>query len=115
MRFGMLQSHLAHCSERVAMSAASLSYIRIKRAKQTIFLHCDLNAENIVVIKERVEKLTGVPLMKQRLYLGKQMLENMTTLWDCGIDKEDRELTLVYQRDDGSWEDPNDSLLDVKA
>ena len=54
--------------------SATLAYLRIKRGKQTIFLHCDLNAETIVVLKERIEKLTGVPLMKQRLYLGRQIL-----------------------------------------
>lgn len=87
----------------------STSFIRIKRGKQTIFLHCDLHQENIVVIKERLEKLTGVPLMKQRLYLGRQLLDNLTSLWDCGIEKEDRELLLTVQRDDNTWEDPQDA------
>lgn len=95
--------------------SATLAYLRIKRGKQTIFLHCDLNAETIVVLKERIEKLTGVPLMKQRLYLGRQILENLTTLWDCGIEKEDKELTLVHQRDDGSWEDPSDIIVEAAS
>ena len=87
------------------------SYIRIKRFKLCLFLHCDLQHDTILVIKERIEMLDGHPVMHQRLLLGKQVLENNMTLWDCGIEKEDQCLTLVKRaNEDSPWEDPREAL-----
>ena len=70
-------------------------YVRIKRKNLTIFLHCDLN-DTVQLMKERVEKLIGHPAAQMRLLLGKQPLENHTSLLDCGIEKEDAEMLLAF-------------------
>lgn len=88
--------------------STSASYIRIKRHKLTVFLHCDLN-DTVRSLKERVEKLTSRPANQMKLLLGKQDLENNTSLADCGIDKEDAELLLVYSTGEETWEDPADA------
>jgi hypothetical protein len=90
-------------------STTASSYIRIRRHKQTIFLHCDLHQDTVLVLKERIEKLTGTGVMQQRLLLGKQVLELNTSLWDCGIEKEDAELLLVLSTGEDQWEDPADA------
>ena len=80
-------------------------YIRIKRHKQTIFLHCDLN-DTVLTMKERVAKLITTHTPQQmRLLLGKQNLENHTSLYDCGVEKEDAELLLLYATSEDTWED----------
>ena len=99
----------------MATTGSMSSYIRIKRHKLTIFLHCDLQNDTVLVLKERIEKLDGHPVMHQRLLLGKQVLENNTALVDCGIEKEDQCLTLVKRaNEDAPWEDPNDALSGVE-
>lgn len=90
-------------------------YIRIKRFKQTIFLHCDVNHDTVQALKERVEKLTGRPWMQIRLLLGKQNLDNFSTLYDCGIEAEDGELNMAYlisvtPGGEEQWEDVDDAL-----
>jgi hypothetical protein len=98
----------------MATSGSMSSYIRVKRYKLTIFLHCDLHNDTVLVLKERIEKLEGQPVMHQRLLLGKQVLENNTSLIDCGIEKEDQCLTLVKRaNEDAPWEDPNDALAGI--
>jgi len=84
-------------------------YIRIKRYRQTIFLHCDLN-DSVQALKERVEKLTGKPWMQFRLLLGKQNLENHSTLSDCGVENDDSELYLLYATGPETWEELDDAL-----
>ena len=86
------------------------SYVRVKRHKQTIFLHCDLHTDTVLVLKERIEKLTDIPVLRQRLLLGKQVLELNTSLYDCGIEKEDAELYLVIDQGEDEWEDPKVAL-----
>lgn len=91
------------------------SHIRIKRHKLTLFIHTDLRVDTVQVIKERLEKLTGVPVMKQRLYLDRQLILNAATLWDSGVEVEDQELTLAFSTGIGpgdveTWEDRLDAL-----
>jgi hypothetical protein len=90
-------------------------YIRVKRYKQTIFLHCDLQHDIVQAIKERIEKLTGRPWMSIRLHLGKQVLDNFSTLYDCGIEQEDGELNMTFllhttPGGEEIWEDLDDAL-----
>ncbi len=61
------------------MSAAA-SYIRVKRYKQTLFLHCDLHLDTVLALKERVESLAGVPVLQQKLLLGKQALDTQASV-----------------------------------
>lgn len=97
------------------------SHIRVKRHKLCLFIHCDLRVDTVMVIKERLEKLTGVPVMKQRLYLGNQLLANSATLWDSGVEVEDTELFLIFstgidqKTDVESWEDVATALAGPPA
>ena len=91
------------------------AHLRIKRHKLTLFVHTDLRVDTVLVIKERLERLTGVPVMKQRLYFGKQLVQNPATLWDSGIEVEDAELTLAFSTGIGPgdvdmWEDRLEAL-----
>jgi hypothetical protein len=72
------------------------SHVRVKRAGVTLFLHCDLRNDTILVMKERIERLLGAPVISQRLYLGRQMMPNHSTLWEAGIEIEDAEVILAY-------------------
>jgi hypothetical protein len=95
-------------------------HIRIKRHKLTLFLHTDLRVDTVLVLKERIEKLTGVPVMKQRLYYNKQLVQNPATLWDSGIETDDAELVLVFSTGIGPgdvdvWEDRTVALEGPQA
>ncbi|ESL12180.1 hypothetical protein TRSC58_00057 [Trypanosoma rangeli SC58] len=87
-------------------------YVRLRRHNLTIFLHCDVNHDTVQAIKERYEKLTGRTFYTVRLYLGRQNLDDFSTLFNCGIEREGAELTVVYSKGakmDGTgeyiWED----------
>lgn len=45
------------------------NYLRLKRYKRTIFMHCDFVQDTVQAIKERIEKLTGRTFYAIRLYL----------------------------------------------
>ena len=98
------------------MNHAPQSYVRIKRKKQTVFLHCDVN-DTVASIKNRVHLILNVDVAKQRLLLGRQNLEDHSTLADNGVDKDsDTVLYLVQRLDDGSageevWEEVDAALL----
>ena len=59
-------------------------YVRVKRNKQTIFLHCE-PSDTVHVVKEKVAAIVNTPSSDQRLLLGKQNLEDGSTLCDCGV------------------------------
>jgi len=93
------------------MSAHPPMYVRIKRKKQTVFLHCDLN-DTIATLKARVALIMGTQVPMQKLLLGRQNLEDHNTLADCGIEKDspDTVLFLIQRLDDGQsgeevWEE----------
>ncbi|KEG12889.1 hypothetical protein DQ04_01351120 [Trypanosoma grayi] len=92
-------------------------YVRLKRHNLTIFLHCDVNHDTVQAIKERYEKLTGRTFYTVRLYLGRQNLEDFSTLYNCGIEGEDAELVVVHSKGlktDGSrehiWEEVEEAM-----
>ncbi|KAJ9472066.1 hypothetical protein DIPPA_10419 [Diplonema papillatum] len=90
-------------------NAAPSMYVRVKRKKQTIFLHCEPR-QTVLQLKEKVAAITGTPASDQRLQLGKQNLEDQSSLADCGIYPVDTgtELFLAYRivSDSGDrWED----------
>ncbi|RNF17778.1 uncharacterized protein Tco025E_04721 [Trypanosoma conorhini] len=87
-------------------------YVRLRRHNLTIFLHCDVNHDTVQAIKERYEKLTARTFYTVRLYLGRQNLDDFSTLFNCGIEREGAELTVVHSKAakmDGTgeyiWED----------
>ncbi|EAN81520.1 hypothetical protein TcCL_ESM01089 [Trypanosoma cruzi] len=87
-------------------------YVRLRRQNLTIFLHCDVNHDTVQAIKERYEKLTGRLFYTVRLYLGRQSLDDFSTLYNCGIEHEGAELIVVHSKalkTDGTgeyiWED----------
>eukprot|EP00755_Sulcionema_specki_P009902 Sspe_Gene.44973::Locus_22133_Transcript_2_3_Confidence_0.250_Length_556::g.44973::m.44973 len=73
-------------------------YIRVKRKKQTIFLHCE-PGDTVLSVKEKITLITNVPASDQRLLLQKQNLEDTSSLHDCGIGVSDTgtELFLIYK------------------
>ncbi|KAJ1485287.1 hypothetical protein T484DRAFT_1945935 [Baffinella frigidus] len=86
-------------------------YVRVKRGKQTIFLHCDPQ-DTILSLKKKVEAINGLAPEKQRLMLvdDKVAYDDNKTVRECKI--EDRDvIALVYKvdQDDPSakekWED----------
>ncbi|KAH9580022.1 hypothetical protein LSM04_006473 [Trypanosoma melophagium] len=92
-------------------------YVRLKRYNLTIFLHCDVNHDTVQAIKERYEKLTGRIFYTVRLYLGKQNLEDFSTLYNCGIESEGAELIVVHSKapkSDGTgeyfWEEVEEAM-----
>eukprot|EP01059_Diplonema_ambulator_P014973 TRINITY_DN26014_c0_g1_i1.p1 TRINITY_DN26014_c0_g1~~TRINITY_DN26014_c0_g1_i1.p1 ORF type:complete len:127 (+),score=49.52 TRINITY_DN26014_c0_g1_i1:48-383(+) len=78
--------------------ASPSMYVRIKRRKQTIFLHCE-PSDTVLSLKEKVAAVTGKPVTDQRLLLGKQNLEDASTLSDSGLTAADTgtELFIVYK------------------
>lgn len=95
-----------------AASGVPPHYVRVKRHKQTLFLHCDVGIDTVLAIKQRVEQLTGKPIAQQRLHLDKQLLENHHTLYDSGIEREDGELILCYALGGNpmQWEEPEEAM-----
>eukprot|EP00668_Euglena_longa_P015481 GGOE01019566.1.p3 GENE.GGOE01019566.1~~GGOE01019566.1.p3 ORF type:complete len:108 (+),score=44.82 GGOE01019566.1:38-361(+) len=70
------------------------SYVRIKRLKQTIFLHVELT-DLAVTLKEKISQINGVPVESQCLMLDKQVLEDGASLQEQGVHN-DTVLFLVY-------------------
>ena len=70
-------------------------YVRVKRKKQTIFLHCD-PGDTVLQVKEKIEVVTTIPPASQRLLLGKQSLEEASSLCDCGITPSDTGTGLYF-------------------
>eukprot|EP00760_Papus_ankaliazontas_P038829 PhM_4_TR9344/c0_g1_i1/m.17389 len=103
-------------SAQVASPQSPPMYVRIKRKNQTVFLHCDVN-ETIGVLKNRVALLMGTAASQQRLVLGRQNLEDHSTLADNGIEKDaEAVLFLLHRLDDGTgneemWEEVDPVLL----
>ncbi|ORC90807.1 uncharacterized protein TM35_000072310 [Trypanosoma theileri] len=98
-------------------SLAQPHYVRLKRYNLTIFLHCDVNHDTVQAIKERYEKLTGRIFYNVRLYLGRQNLEDFSTLYNCGIESEGAELIVVHSKgpkNDGTgeyyWEEIEEAM-----
>eukprot|EP00756_Hemistasia_phaeocysticola_P056076 Hpha_TRINITY_DN32103_c0_g1::TRINITY_DN32103_c0_g1_i1::g.18520::m.18520 len=95
------------------MSTAPSMYVRIKRFKTTIFLHCE-PSDSIRDLKERCAQIEGIPVAEQRLKLGKQNLEDATSLHDNNIGPQDVGVVLVLAKllpqpaaggRDDDWED----------
>jgi len=80
-------------------------YVKLKRKKQTIFLHCEKD-ETIKNLKEKVMSINKVPIEDQALYINKEgdePLSDDTKLMDAKI-QTDTILYLVYKDEDGNWE-----------
>ncbi|CAD2218004.1 Ubiquitin family, putative [Angomonas deanei] len=80
------------------MSATPPNYLRLRRFNRTIFLYCDFQQDTVQSIKERIEKLTGRTFYLIRLYLDKQTLEDGSTLYNCGIEKDGTELIIAHAK-----------------
>lgn len=64
-------------------------YVRIKRAKTTVFLHCD-PIDTILQLKERIDQVLNIPVDHQRLFRGleeDEELQNSTTLEELQLEK----------------------------
>lgn len=81
-------------------SAAMSMYVRVKRAKQTIFLHVE-PTETILEVKQKIQALTDKPVFEQRLFLHgsdqhKLHLEDAKSLAELKVEN-DAILALVYK------------------
>lgn len=96
------------------------NYLRLKRYNRTIFLHCDFHQDTVQAIKERLEKLMSRTFYTVRLYLGKQNLDDFSTLFNAGIEKDGTELIMIHSKGkntDGDyiWEDIEEAMSPPKA
>eukprot|EP00992_Anisonema_acinus_P003947 TRINITY_DN1438_c0_g1_i1.p2 TRINITY_DN1438_c0_g1~~TRINITY_DN1438_c0_g1_i1.p2 ORF type:complete len:109 (-),score=35.91 TRINITY_DN1438_c0_g1_i1:73-399(-) len=83
------------------------TYVRVKRLKQTLFLHCE-PSDHPVALKEKITQINNVPVENQRLLLGKQTLEDGLPLSEQSVEN-DTVIFLVYRLDgeDDKWEEVN--------
>lgn len=70
-------------------------------------------------IKERIEKLMSRTFYTIRLYLGRQNLDDFSTLYNVGIDKDGTELVMAHSKGkniDGDyiWEDVEEAMSPPK-
>lgn len=101
-------------------TAVPPNYLRLKRYNRTIFLHCDFHLDTVQSIKERIEKLTSRTFYTIRLYLNHQNLDDCTSLFNCGIEKDGTELVMVYSKGksaDGDflWEEVAEAMNPPEA
>lgn len=96
------------------------NYLRLKRYNRTIFLHCDFHQDTVQAIKERLEKLMSRTFYTVRLYLGRQHLDDFSTLYNAGIEKDGTEVVMVHSKGkniDGDyiWEEVEEAMAPPKA
>ncbi|CCW61579.1 unnamed protein product [Phytomonas sp. EM1] len=97
------------------MTSVPPNYLRLKRHKCTIFLHCDFHQDTVQAIKERIEKLTGRTFYTIRLYLDRQNLDDSLSLESCGIDQDGTVLLMVHSKgttadDELVWEEVEEAI-----
>jgi hypothetical protein len=74
-----------------------MSYIRVKRKKQTVFLYTE-PSEAISSVKAKIAKLNNVSSDKLRLIFNNVPLEETKTISDYNIEN-DNVVHLVYKKD----------------
>lgn len=87
-------------------------YVRVKRAKTTMFLHVE-PTETVMELKQKIQTATdsdetpgGIPIDRQRLLTGPTWeipLEDARQLQELKVEN-DAVLALVYATEDGEWE-----------
>jgi hypothetical protein len=80
-------------------------YVKLKRQKQTIFLHCEKD-ETIRNLKEKVMSINKVPVENQAIYISKEgddPLGDDVKLQDAKIFN-DSILYLVFKDSEDNWE-----------
>eukprot|EP01102_Stenamoeba_stenopodia_P007091 TRINITY_DN1981_c0_g1_i1.p1 TRINITY_DN1981_c0_g1~~TRINITY_DN1981_c0_g1_i1.p1 ORF type:complete len:140 (-),score=22.29 TRINITY_DN1981_c0_g1_i1:118-537(-) len=78
-------------------------YVRVKRQKQTVFLHTD-PAETIADIKGKLAQILSVPAARQRILFQDKPVDDSKTLGDLKVEN-DNILHLVYKKEDSDeWE-----------
>ena len=93
-------------------STAMSMYVRVKRAKTTMFLHVE-PTETVMELKQKIQTATdsdetpgGIPIDRQRLLTGPTWeisLEDARQLQELKVEN-DAVLALVYATEDGGWE-----------
>mmetsp|Transcript_18554 Transcript_18554/g.25718 ORF Transcript_18554/g.25718 Transcript_18554/m.25718 type:complete len:102 (+) Transcript_18554:351-656(+) len=80
-------------------------YVRVKRQKQTIFLHVEAS-ETVLELKQKVQALTDQPADEQRLFLEGNLLDDAKSLAELKVGN-DAIIALIYKIDDenATWED----------
>lgn len=70
-------------------------YVRVKREKMTVFLHCD-GTDTVAQIKGKLQELMQKPAEEQRLFRGGVALEEEKTLAELGVANDD-ELGVAFK------------------
>ncbi|KAL4432808.1 hypothetical protein ABPG77_008134 [Micractinium sp. CCAP 211/92] len=70
-------------------------YVRVKREKLTVFLHCD-GTDTVAQIKSKLQELLQKPAEEQRLFKGGVALEEEKTLAELNVANDD-ELAVAYK------------------
>ncbi|KAL9649204.1 hypothetical protein ABK040_004225 [Willaertia magna] len=81
-------------------------YVRIKRQKTTIFLHCD-PIDKISTLKERISQLTSISVDKQKLFRNEDSEEDLTdnlTLEELAISNDSILYLVYYDESNEQWE-----------
>mmetsp|Transcript_30945 Transcript_30945/g.63853 ORF Transcript_30945/g.63853 Transcript_30945/m.63853 type:complete len:95 (+) Transcript_30945:64-348(+) len=90
-------------------------YVRVKRRKQTFFLHVE-PTDTILELKSKLQDLVEQPPEKQQLLKDTTVLEDAKKLADLKVENDDV-LAVTFMQDDGTWEevditqyDPSESM-----
>eukprot|EP00286_Rhodomonas_abbreviata_P000038 CAMPEP_0181288380 /NCGR_PEP_ID=MMETSP1101-20121128/300_1 /TAXON_ID=46948 /ORGANISM="Rhodomonas abbreviata, Strain Caron Lab Isolate" /LENGTH=104 /DNA_ID=CAMNT_0023392495 /DNA_START=178 /DNA_END=492 /DNA_ORIENTATION=+ len=82
-------------------------YLRIKRQKQCIFLHCD-PSDTILTIKQKIKGINNVEIADQRLLVTDEKIvcDESKTVKECKLE-DGAVVALVYKKsqDPPEWED----------
>mmetsp|Transcript_1949 Transcript_1949/g.2160 ORF Transcript_1949/g.2160 Transcript_1949/m.2160 type:complete len:98 (+) Transcript_1949:273-566(+) len=91
---------------------SSASHIRVKRAKQTIFLYVE-PTDTILVVKAKVAKIdSDLPADKTKILYKGAECDPKATLQSLHItDSDGTAVHLITTKDDGTWE----TLADLEA
>lgn len=77
-------------------------YIRVKRRKQTFFLHVE-PTDTILEVKQKLQELLEQSPEKQQLHKGSVLLEDAKKLADLKVENDDV-LSVTFMQDDGTFE-----------
>ena len=84
-------------------------YVRVKRHKTTVFLHCD-PIDTIAQIKERINQVMNIGVDQQKLFRteqGDEELANDITLEDLKIENGASVYLVCFNEETQSWESIN--------
>ncbi|KAJ9506499.1 ubiquitin-related domain-containing protein [Haematococcus lacustris] len=80
-------------------------YVRVKRKKQTIFLHVE-PTDTVLEVKQKLQELVDQPPENQQLLKGTMLLEDAKKIAEMKVENDDI-LALTLMQPDGTFEAVN--------